>query len=292
MRARRLTTAAGPFCGPGLHSGVECRVELQPAAAGAGLVFTRPGLAPGDALPGALQHAVAQPRRTSLARGPISFETVEHVLSALHGIGIRDARIVVDGPELPALDGSAAPIASALLAASAPERRGRGDDHWEVVAPFSHSEGGGDCALAPHDALRIDCAIDFEHPALGAQQRTFVLGDPRAFLAEIAPARTFGLLRDAAALRRAGLARGASRDTVLVFDDEGVLDGASLRFPDEPVRHKILDAIGDLALLECPLRGRLQLQRCGHALLLRTLRAAIAARALHRVTGLRSGPGC
>ena len=159
-----------------------------------------------------------------------------------------------------------------------------------VVDSFelTRARDGARCALRPRDgdALIIDCAIAFDHAAIGAQRRRFVLDDGARFASEIAPARTFGLLADAEALRARGLARGASHDNTLVFDDEGPMSAP--RFADEPVRHKILDVIGDCALLGAPLCGEVEVVRGGHALLCEVLRAALARGA---VTSLSSHPG-
>jgi UDP-3-O-[3-hydroxymyristoyl] N-acetylglucosamine deacetylase len=243
------------------------------------VVFERVDLAPPNRLPVTLDVARPSRRRSVLGRGPVTVETPEHLLAALHGLGIADALVLLDGPEVPIVDGSARPFTEALLAVSAPGPTPGA--LWSVERPWYTTEGRARCAFDPLPrGLALDCHIDYDHPAIGRQRLRFAGLEPALFVEQLAPARTFGLRAEAAALRRQGLALGADPGNVLVFDACRPRD--TLRFVDEPVRHKMVDAIGDLALLGAPFRGRLSLTRCGHDLLQTSLKQAVANGALRR----------
>jgi len=218
---------------------------------------------------------------TSLAapgRLEAGVSTVEHVLAALAAAGIDDARIEVDGPEVPVCDGSAAAFAEAI--AKAGLARAEGERGAIVIRqPIAIAEGERRIEVHPADAFGLDVAIDFAHPAIGRQHIACDAVTPEWFARELAPARTFGFLADVDALRAQGRAAGASLENTLVFDDAGVMNEGGQRFDDEPVRHKALDLVGDLALLGCPLRGRVVVERGGHALHQRLVRAIAAASA-------------
>jgi UDP-3-O-[3-hydroxymyristoyl] N-acetylglucosamine deacetylase len=252
--------------GIGLHSGRPVRVRLRPGRAGSGIVFFRTDLPGGDRRPIAtnangvteVDHATTI---SAGGEGTPAIQTVEHLLSALCGLEIDACRVEVDAPELPILDGSAAPwvylIHEAGLKTLAAPRKVR-----RIVRPLRVEMGDAFLAAYPADSLRITCSIDFAHPAIGAQERGFDV-NPRSFSEEIAPARTFGFLHEVEALRQAGLVKGGSYDNAIVLDEHGVLNGR-LRFQDEFVRHKALDLIGDLALTGLPLVGHLVAHRAGH----------------------------
>jgi len=279
LPSRRLVRPTRPLTGIGLHRALPARLVVEPGPPGGGVTFTRVDLSPPADLPATLGFARPAARRSRVADGPLSVETPEHLLGALFALGIADARVLLHGPEPPILDGSAAPFAEVLLAASVPSPPPTGA--WVVERPSIQVEGEGRCELARHPAgLVLDCRIEFAAPTIGRQRLTLTVGPSELFVDRIAPARTFGLLSDAAWLRRQGLALGAGPNNVLVFGEHGPL--APLRFPDEPVRHKALDALGDLALLGGPLRGRVTLTRCSHRLLVTTLRRAVASGALRR----------
>jgi UDP-3-O-[3-hydroxymyristoyl] N-acetylglucosamine deacetylase len=230
------------FEGVGLHSGAACRVRIHPQVAGSGLRFRLSG--GGAAFPAHAEHVVETRRATVVGNGHASVSTVEHVLSAVFALGVDNARIDVEGPEIPVLDGSAAPFAEAIA------RVGLVDQHVPRISigpdrPMVFHDGDAVLIVAPADEFRIRFAVDYPLP-VGAQFLDITV-DPESFVREIAPARTFGYLRDVEALRSAGLARGGSLDNALVFDDDGPL--TPLRWPNEVVRHKVLDLIGDFALL-------------------------------------------
>lgn len=248
--------------GHGVHSGAPSGCRLHPAPSGTGLVF-QIGT---QLLPALLRHVSASQQRTVLSNpaGDARVETIEHLLSACYGLGIDDLRIEVWGGELPILDGSAAPWCAALLEAGPVEQTGE-----RAVLRVPKAIEIGDtrswARLTPGNGLVLDLIVDFPDPAIGVQHLHWAL-DAVAFAAEIAPARTFGNLSDLDRLRAAGLGLGASLENSIVFDRGRVINPEGLRFADEPVRHKALDVLGDLALLGAPLEGRLSMMRPGHAL--------------------------
>jgi UDP-3-O-[3-hydroxymyristoyl] N-acetylglucosamine deacetylase len=230
------------FEGVGLHSGARARVTIRPQVAGSGLRFR---LAPnGPVIPALAENVVETRRATVIGDGERTVSTIEHLLSALFAMGVDNALIEVDGPEIPAMDGSAAVFAQAIdhagLAAQATARQ-----LFVVDRPFFYRDGNATLVVLPCDEFRIKCAVDFE-PPVGMQFLDMAL-EPDRFLAEIAPARTFGYLHEVEALLAAGLARGGSHDNALVFAPDGPM--TPLRWPNEVVRHKALDLIGDFALL-------------------------------------------
>jgi UDP-3-O-[3-hydroxymyristoyl] N-acetylglucosamine deacetylase len=233
---------------------------LKPAAPGRGLRFVRTDV--GVEIPASLAHLSRQDHATTLRRDGVSVDTVEHVLSALYGLGVDDALIEVDGPEIPILDGSAAPFVILIQEAGLrPLKAPR--EYLRVLQPVEVVRGTKSVRLSPCDHFEVSYAIGFDHPLLRHQAATVRI-TPQAFTESLAPARTFGFLRDVETLRRNGLALGGSLENAVVIGDTGVLN--PLRFEDEFVRHKVLDAVGDLALLGYPLLGRLEAARAGHEL--------------------------
>lgn len=248
--------------GIGVHSGQLSRCTLHPAESHTGMVFTVGAVR----LPAHFAHLSASQQRTVLtsADGETSVETIEHLLAACYGLGVDDVRIDLVGQEVPILDGSAAPWCAALLEAGLREQTGVRAP-LRTQAPLQVIDGQRWARLEPGDGLTLDITVDFPDPGIGAQHLKWALTG-QSFLEEIAPARTFGLFRDLDRLRAAGLGLGASLDNTVAYDQGRVLNPEGLRFPDEPVRHKALDVLGDLALLGAPLEGRLTMMRPGHAL--------------------------
>ncbi len=248
--------------GVGLHTGTGVAVRIEPAEPDGGIVFVRSDL-DGACIPATTRYLRGSAYATTLARDDVSVSTVEHLLSALRGLGVDNARVVIDGPEVPILDGSALPFVEAIRRAGIRSQTAR-RRYLTLLRPISVRSGDREILALPANRLEATYAIDFPHPAIGYQAATArVSGD--AYARTIAAARTFTLLRDVEALRRAGLARGGSLDNALVVGEKGVMNG-DLRFPDEFVRHKILDLIGDLALLGAPLRAHVIAYKGGHAL--------------------------
>lgn len=254
-------TLARPFrCrGTGLHGGGPASAEVRPAPPGTGRVFVVRGVR----IPATVAHVVDTRLATTLARDGVRVSMVEHLCAALHAAGVDNAEVHVDGDELPVLDGSAwlwfeAVRNAGIAPQGAPSRVLR------VTEPVEVSLGDSHAALLPAPAFELDLTIAFDHPRIGTQRWAgAATGD--TFRADLAWARTFGFFRDAEPLRRAGLARGASLENTVVYDDAGVLNPEGLRAADEAVRHKALDAVGDTALLGLRLQGRLVATRAGHA---------------------------
>ncbi len=270
MVYRRTLRREVACTGIGLHSGRPVRLRLCPAPAEHGIRFLRSDV--GVTIPATLAHIGAQDHATTLCGEGVSIGTVEHVLAALSGLGVDDALVEVDGPEVPILDGSAAPFVILLHEAGlrplAVPRL-----HMKVLRPVEVVHGAKRARLSPADHFEIHYAIGFDHPLL--RQQAFSLRvTARDFSESIAPARTFGFLREVELLRKSGLALGGSLENAVVIGETGVLNN-KLRFEDEFVRHKILDAVGDLALLGRPLLGRFEATKAGHA-----LHAAVAEKLL------------
>jgi UDP-3-O-[3-hydroxymyristoyl] N-acetylglucosamine deacetylase len=261
MVYRRTLKRAVSCSGIGLHTGKPVSLTLRPAEPGSGIVFRRTDL--GVDIPATVAHLARLEHATTLAHGGASVNTVEHLLSALYALGVDDVRIDLEGPEVPILDGSAAPFVLLIHEAglrALPQRR----LHLRLLGEVEVRRGAKWARLSPANALRISYVIGFDHPALRHQAISMRVA-PDTFVERIAPARTFGFMREVETLRENGLAQGGSLENAIVIGEEGVLN-AGLRFEDEFVRHKVLDAIGDLALCGYPVLGHLEVSRGGHAL--------------------------
>jgi len=248
--------------GIGLHSGNKVTLSLKPAPADFGVRFRRTDLG-GIEIPATVQHLAGINYATGLSRDAGSVDTVEHLLSALASLGVDNVVVELNHPEVPIMDGSAAPwvylINEAGLKRLAAPRR-----YLKVLRPIALSRGDKRIAVYPSDHFKVTYSIAFDHPLLRHQSRTMRI-TPDAFVEDIAPARTFGFLKEVEMLRQQGLALGGSLENAIVIGDTGVLNNA-LRFDDEFVRHKILDVIGDLALVGHPVIGHVVAHRGGHAL--------------------------
>jgi len=262
--ARQTTLAESVEArGIGLHTAVPVQVRLMPAPPDTGYVFRRTDLG-GFEIPATVESVAHCSYATTLMRTGVMLSTVEHLLSALRGCGVDNAYIEVDNLEVPIMDGSAEAFAemieSAGLVDQPTARRA-----LLVREKVSAVSGNRSITIEPADAYEIDCVIDFPHPLIGVQHRSVTL-DNGSFAREIASARTFGFIEEVEALRRANLIRGGSLDNAIVLTRDGMLNETGLRWSDEFVRHKILDIIGDLALLSMPLLGRVTAERSGHLL--------------------------
>ena len=249
--------------GIGLHTAVPVQVRLLPAPPDTGYVFLRTDLG-GFEIPATVESVAHCSYATTLMRTGVMLSTVEHLLSALRGCGVDNAYIEVDNLEVPIMDGSAEAFAEMIESAGLTEqplaRRAP-----QVREKVSASAGNRSITIEPADAYEIDCLIDFPHPLIGIQHRSITL-DNGSFARDIASARTFGFIEEVEALRRANLIRGGSLDNAIVLTRHGMLNETGLRFSDEFVRHKILDIVGDLALLGMTLLGRVKAERSGHLL--------------------------
>lgn len=276
LGAAAQTTLARPvsLSGTGVHDGKPARLTLAPAGSDAGVVFNIAGAE----IVANWRSVDATQLRTRLSADGASVSTVEHLLAALAGLGVDNALIDVAGDEIPAMDGSAEAFVSAIDEAGiAPLAAMRA--YLRVVSPVRVSDGAGWAELTPAGSgLRLDVEIAFGG-RIGRQRRALDLS-PESFRRELAPARTFGFLRDAERLWREGLALGASLDNTVVLDGEAVLNPQGLRYADEFVRHKMLDVVGDLALAGAPIIGAFRSYRGGHALNLALIQAAMREGAL------------
>ena len=291
MKFSRQTTlrSHASVTGVGVHSGLPATLILGPAPVDSGFVFIRTGP---DGREREFTAAAASVISTELAtvlgdrEGPL-VSTAEHVLAALRGMGVDNAMIEVDGPEVPIMDGSAAAFVAAIdqagvVAQSAPRR------FIQVVKPVQVSIGDSFGELRPHaSGFRVECEIDFANPVIGRQSHAFELS-PEKFRREISRARTFGCINDGARLRTAGFALGASLDNAVVFDDTRLLNSEGLRYRNECARHKVLDVIGDLSLAGLPLLGAYRSHRGGHRLNHAVLTALMADRSTYRVVEAES----
>jgi UDP-3-O-[3-hydroxymyristoyl] N-acetylglucosamine deacetylase len=262
MSAQRTLKRPTSCAGIGLHSGRKVTLSLKPAAAGSGIRFRRSDLG-GLEVPAAVNHVGAINYATGLMRDAVRVDTVEHLLAALVSLGIDNVIVELNSPEVPIMDGSAAPFVyliqeAGVRALEAPRR------FLKVRRPISLTRGDKRIALYPSDHFKVTYSIAFDHPLLRHQSRTIRLTDD-SFVDEIAPARTFTFLKEVEMLRQQGLALGGSLENAVVIGDTGVLNNG-LRFDDEFVRHKILDVIGDMALVGHPIIGHLVAHRGGHAL--------------------------
>jgi UDP-3-O-[3-hydroxymyristoyl] N-acetylglucosamine deacetylase len=249
--------------GVGLHSGRPARVLIYPAREDRGIVFRRVDLAGQPEIGAHYRNVVSTQMATTLGRGAVSIGTVEHLMAALHVLGVDNAVIEVFGPEVPILDGSSKPFFEAIARAGLePQRKIRStlairkrielkmNEKWAVVEPSAR--------------LEVHGSIEFDHPAIGYQEFTYSEGKTSA--EELIPARTFGFLREVQFLQKNGLARGGSLDNAVVVDDIAVLNQDGLRFSNEFARHKVLDALGDFKLAGISLLGHFRLHRAGHDL--------------------------
>ena len=262
MNSQRTLRRSISCAGIGLHSGNKVTLSLKPAPADYGIRFQRADL-DGLEIPANVTNLAGIQYATGLARETGSVETVEHLLAALCSLGIDNVSVELNYPEVPIMDGSAAPFVY-LIQEAGVKRLSSPRRYLKVLRPVSLSRGDKWMAIYPCDHFKVTYSISFDHPLLRHQTRTIRVSED-TFIEQIAPARTFGFLKEVEMLRQKGLALGGSLDNAIVIGDTGVLNNA-LRFEDEFVRHKILDVIGDLALIGHPIIGHLVAHRGGHAL--------------------------
>lgn len=232
--------------GAGLHTGAEVRLECIPAASGSGVVFRRTDLPGRPVIAARLSEVTEVERRTVLGNGKQQISTVEHVLAAVAALEIDDLEIALDGPEPPILDGSFEPYLELLRGAGRKEQPGE-LTVYRVTAPFQVTEGDATYVISPHPGLRLTTVVEWDHPLIGRQAGVYDI-DPENFGSQLARARTFGFASEVDALRSRGLIKGASTANAVVLSETGVIE-TELRWPDEFVRHKAGDIVGDLSLL-------------------------------------------
>src|SRR6187455_2371533 len=262
MNTQRTIRRSISCAGIGLHSGNKVTLSLKPAAADSGVRFRRADLG-GLEVAASAEHVGGINYATGLTRDAVRVDTVEHLMAALVSVGVDNVIVELNSPEVPIMDGSAAPFIYLIQEAGVkPQPAPR--KYLKIVRPIALSRGDKRIALYPSDHFKVTYSISFDHPLLRHQSRTLRITE-ESFIEEVAPARTFTFLKDVEMLRQNGLALGGSLDNAIVLGETGVLNNA-LRFEDEFVRHKILDAIGDLALVGYPVIGHLVAHRAGHAL--------------------------
>lgn len=260
MRLQRTIRKELVFEGVGLHTGAEVSMRLKPAPRDSGIVFYRSDR---DSYINANISSVTDTSHaTTLSNGMTSVKTVEHILSAAAGLGIDNMLIDIDGPEIPAVDGSAYPYVESMVEAGI-ARQAANRPYLKVIQPIVFTEGRTEIALLPYAGRLITYQIDFDHALLGHQKMEMEI-DSNSFMKDIAPARTFGFLKDVETLKSMGLALGGSLDNAIVIDDSGVMNPSGLRFDDEFIRHKILDFVGDISLGGFPILGHFVVTRSGH----------------------------
>jgi UDP-3-O-[3-hydroxymyristoyl] N-acetylglucosamine deacetylase len=262
MKAQRTLRRSISCAGIGLHSGRKVTLSLKPALADTGIRFRRCDLG-GLEVPATVKHVGGINYATGLTRDAVKVDTVEHLLAALVSLGIDNVIVELNSPEVPIMDGSASHFIE-LIQQAGVRQLGSPRRYLKVLRPLSLSRGEKSIAIYPSDQFRVTYSIAFDHPLLQHQAMTLEITET-TFVDEIAPARTFTFLKEVEMLRQQGLALGGSLENAIVIGDTGVLNGR-LRFEDEFVRHKILDVIGDMALLGYPLVGHLVAHRGGHAL--------------------------
>ncbi|KFI31475.1 UDP-3-O-[3-hydroxymyristoyl] N-acetylglucosamine deacetylase [Haematobacter massiliensis] len=276
------------FTGVGLHSGRPVRMTIHPASAEYGIWFRRSDLDGDNLIPARWDAVVPSKLCTLIAnRSGASVSTIEHVMAALAGCGVTNALVEVDGPEVPILDGSAQPFVKGILARglrelAVPVRALR------ILKPVEVRNGQAWARLEPADMLEIDFTIDFVEPAIGRQEKALNMSNG-AFVRELCDSRTFCRQDDVERMQANGLALGGTYENAVVFDDDKVLSPGGLRHEDEAVRHKMLDALGDLALAGAPILGKYTSQRGGHALTNKLLRALFADPFAYRLVDVAEG---
>ncbi len=248
--------------GIGVHSGKPASLTFRPAPANTGIYFVRTDLPGMPAVTTHAQHVQATSMATTLGGPEFSVSTVEHCLSTMAAFRIDNLFIELSGPEIPICDGSAHAFMQAILEAGFVEQD-EARKYAYVTQPIFYGDGDKHAYVIPYNGLRVTCTIEFPHPKIGKQKIDIDINE-NSFSRELARARTFGFLKDVEMLRARGLALGGSLDNAVVLDNRDVLNPEGLRFPDEFVRHKALDALGDLATLGVPLMGQLVLYKAGH----------------------------
>lgn len=259
--------------GMGLHTGVPVVMKLKPASRDAGIVFFRSDK--GSYVKAGVDDVSDTAFATTLGCNGTRVKTVEHVLAAASGLGIDNMVIDVNGPEVPILDGSSTEFVETISKAGI-ARQAANRMFIKVTKPVMFKEGETEIAVLPYDGRKISYRIFFEHHLLGEQRMTLDL-DEEVFKKELAPARTFGFLKDVEYLKSLGLAKGGSLDNAVILSDSGVLNPSGLRFKNEFIRHKILDFIGDISLLGYPVQGHFMVSRSGHTTNVKFLRMFLSA---------------
>ncbi len=261
MRLQRTIKEEVSFAGIGLHTGRHASVRLKPAPRDTGIMFYRNDK---NVMIRAHVGTVADTAfATSLGSNGTKIKTVEHILAAIAGLGIDNLLIEMDGSEVPILDGSSTELIDLMLK-SGIAKQGKKRSYLRITKPVILEDGHSEIAAFPYNGRKLTYRIQFNHHLLGEQMLSLELNE-ETFIKEIAPARTFGFLKDVEYLRANGLAKGGSLDNAVILGENGVMNKSGLRFKDEFVRHKMLDLIGDISLIGFPIYGHIVASRAGHS---------------------------
>ena len=264
MNLQQQTLSKAFTCsGLGVHSGKTVHLKVNPASPNHGIKFTRTDLPDFPKIPAHFNNVVDTSLATVIGSGGCIVSTIEHLMAALSAFSIDNALVELDSYEVPVMDGSAKQYTELIRETGVVQQSGA-KCFFVVKKPISLTDGQKSVTLSPAPNFSVSCEIEFPHPVIGKQTHEIKVS-PESFEQDVAPARTFGFFQEVELMRRLGLGRGGSLDNAIVVGDEGVLNEGGLRFPDEFVRHKVLDCIGDFALLGLPILGHIEACRSGHA---------------------------
>ncbi len=261
--------------GQGLHTGKKIKMILKPAPCDTGVLFIRTDRA-NTRIKASLNAVTDTTFATTISLNGVKVGTIEHLMAAFAGLSIDNVYVEIDGPEVPIMDGSSLHFVSRLMETGI-AKQAKILSYIRILEPVVVTEGSRQIAVTPYEGMRITYRLFYTHPAFGEQKLAVDISEMR-FVNEIAPARTFGFLKDVEILRSRGLARGGSLENAIVLGDKEVINGSKLRFKDEFVRHKILDAIGDMALIGTPICGHIIANKSGHGLHIKLLRKILLCR--------------
>lgn len=271
MRFQRTLKNEISFSGIGLHTGKHVHVTLRPSPRDSGITFYRSDK--GSFIKADIATVIDSAYATTIGNNETKVKTVEHILAAFAGLGIDNAVVELNGPEIPILDGSATEIAGLILKAGI-AKQGKKTTYMKITKPIAIEDGHSEIAVFPYNGRKITFRIDFKHSLISEQTLSLDINE-ETFVREIAPARTFGFLKDVQYLIAKGLALGGSLNNAIILNESGIMNPSGLRFKDEFVRHKILDAIGDFSLLGMPIQGHIVANKAGHSTNIRFLRYLI-----------------
>jgi UDP-3-O-[3-hydroxymyristoyl] N-acetylglucosamine deacetylase len=260
MRLQRTIKKEVTFSGIGLHTGKNSTVKLRPAPRDTGIVFYRSDK--DTIIKADISSVIDTAFATTIGNNGVKIRTIEHLMAAAAGLGIDNLRIEINGPEVPILDGSSTELVGILLDAGI-AKLSKKIVCLKIISPVVYEDAHSRISALPYEGRALTYHMSFKHKILGDQDLSLEF-DEMNFAREIAPARTFGFLKDIEMLRANGLAKGGSLDNAIIVGDDGILNSSGLRFRDEFVRHKVLDAVGDLSLLGMPVEGHIMMERSGH----------------------------
>jgi UDP-3-O-[3-hydroxymyristoyl] N-acetylglucosamine deacetylase len=276
--------------GIGLHTGEKVKINLRPAPANSGIKFVRTDLKGRPEVEVRFDNVFDTTLATTIGTNGCKVSTIEHLMAAFFGLGIDNAIVELDGPEVPIMDGSAAPFV--FLIKSGDIREQKSPKQFIVIKkPFKVDDGNRSVCIYPSKELKITYMIDFQHPLLRNQEYELTFSG-RDFVREISTARTFGFMKDVETLKKNGLARGGSLDNAVVIDDFRIINEDGLRFDDEFVRHKILDFIGDISIVGSPIIGHFVVKKSGHFLNQHMLRKLMESKKHWKVMTFKTPEEC